>query len=213
MKRVGVVFRKLECIYFVNGSRHFCSLVGEVIKGCIALHSIHTFVFAVVDDFDNVVMVWLLQFKVNTGKYGRDVGMGNVRLNKALGVFKIVIVPAVLLPFAIEEFKGHCLFFLLVVSSTIFDNFDNPVRYGEGVDCMGFFDNTCVDVKDLVCALAIASGAKEYPRERARAHSVSNGWIIVGFNVGSKGGLLGKGSICLIPQRLLGGLFSQRTAK
>ncbi len=35
----------------------------------------------------------------------------------------------------------------------------------------------------------IASGAKEYPRERARAHGVGNGWIVVGFDIGSKGGL------------------------
>ena len=40
-----------------------------------------------------------------------------------------------------------------------------------------------------MCALAITNGAKEYPRERARAHSVGNGWILVGFDVGSKGGL------------------------
>jgi hypothetical protein len=28
----GVIFRKLECANFVNGSRHSCSLVGEVVK-------------------------------------------------------------------------------------------------------------------------------------------------------------------------------------
>jgi hypothetical protein len=55
---------------------------------CVA----YTFVFAVVDDFDDVVVVWLLQFKVDTRKFGRDVGMGNVRLNKALGIFKIVVL-------------------------------------------------------------------------------------------------------------------------
>jgi hypothetical protein len=111
--------------------------------------------------------------------------MGNVQLDKALGILEIVVLPVVLLPFAIEEFKGFCIVFLLVVSSPIFDDVDDPVWH----DHTGFFDDTRVDAKDLVCALAIASGAKEYPRESARAHSVGNGWIIVGFNVGSKGGL------------------------
>ncbi len=78
VKWAVVVFRELECVYFVNGSRHFCSLVGEVIKGCIALHSIYTLVFTVVNDFNDVVVVWLLRLKVDTGKFCRDVGMGNV---------------------------------------------------------------------------------------------------------------------------------------
>jgi hypothetical protein len=59
---------------------------------------------------------------------------------------------------------------------------------GRGV-IIWFFDDTCVDVKDLVCALAIASGAEEYHGECARVHRVGNGWIIVGFNVGFKVGL------------------------
>jgi hypothetical protein len=115
--------------------------------------------------------------------------MGNVQLDKALGGFKTVILPVILLPFWIEEFKRLCLVFLLVVSSPIFDNFEDPVRHGEGGHCMGFFDDTRVDAEDLLCALVIASGTTEYPRERARVHSVGNGWIIMGFNVGSKGGL------------------------
>jgi hypothetical protein len=78
VKWVGVIFRKLKCIYFINSIRHSCSLVGEVIEGCIALRSICTSVFAAINDFDNVVMVWMFRFKVNTGKFGRDVGMGNV---------------------------------------------------------------------------------------------------------------------------------------
>jgi hypothetical protein len=163
--------------------------VGEVIKGCIALRSIYTFVFTAVNDFDNVVVVWLLRFKVDTRKFGGDVRMGNIQIDKALGIFEIVVLPVVLLPCAIEEFKGFHLVFLLVASSPIFDGFDDPVRHGEGGDCTGFFDHTRVDVEDLVCALAISSGAKEYPRARARAHSVGYGWIIVCFNVGSKGGL------------------------
>jgi hypothetical protein len=105
--------------------------------------------------------------------------------------------------FFFEKFKGLCLVFLLVTSSPIFNNFDDPSQHGEEGDCTGFFNNTSVDVKDLVCALAIASGTKEYARERARAHTVGNGWIIVGFDVGSKVGLavfskLSEVALCLL---------------
>jgi hypothetical protein len=143
--------------------------------------------------------------------------MGNVKLNKAPGVFETIILPVLLLPFAIEESKGLCLVLLLVVSSPIFDDFDDPVRHREGGDHTGFIDDIRVDVEDLVCALAIAIGTEEYPREHARAHSVGNGWIIAGFDIGSIGGLAVffeiklrprlscGGSICLIPQQLLGG--------
>ncbi len=57
VKQVGVIFRELECVYFVNSIRHSCSLVGELIKGCIALRSIFTFVFAVIDDVNELVLI------------------------------------------------------------------------------------------------------------------------------------------------------------
>jgi hypothetical protein len=40
-----------------------------------------------------------------------------------------------------------------------------------------------------MCALAIASGTKEYARERAEVHGVGYSGVVVGLNVGSKGGL------------------------
>jgi hypothetical protein len=40
-----------------------------------------------------------------------------------------------------------------------------------------------------VCALAIASGTKEYARKRAKVHCVGYSGVVMGFNVGSKGGL------------------------
>ncbi len=40
-----------------------------------------------------------------------------------------------------------------------------------------------------MCALAIASGTKEYARERVEAHGVGYRGVVVGFNVGSEGGL------------------------
>ncbi len=57
---VGVDFKKLECVNFVNNSRHSCSLVGGVIKGCIVLCSIYTFIFAVFNNFNDLVVVGLL---------------------------------------------------------------------------------------------------------------------------------------------------------
>jgi hypothetical protein len=80
----------------------------------------------------------MLRFKVDNRKFGRDVGMDNVQLNKALGAFKIVILSVVLLLFAIEEFKRLHLVFFLVVSFPIFNNFDDPVRHWEGGDHMVF---------------------------------------------------------------------------
>ncbi len=55
-----------------------------------------------------------------------------------------------------------------MASAPIFDNFDDPIRHGEGDDHMGFIKDTPVDVKYLVCALAIANGTKEYARKVQR---------------------------------------------
>ncbi len=115
--------------------------------------------------------------------------MGNIQFIKSLIIFKIILIPVVLLSFLVEKFEGICLVFFLMVFVQIFDNFDDPIYHGEGGDCIRFFKKTRVDVEYLVCALAFASETKEYARERAKAHSVGNGWIIVGFKVGSKGGL------------------------
>ncbi len=39
-----------------------------------------------------------------------------------------------------------------------------------------------------MCALAIASGTKEYAREHAKAHGVGYSGVVMSFNVGSEGG-------------------------
>jgi hypothetical protein len=114
--------------------------------------------------------------------------VGNIQFNKSLVVFEVIIVPVILLLFAVEKFKDLCLVFLLVASAPVVDNFDDPIRHGKGSDRMGFFYNTRVDVEYLVCALVIASGTKEYAWERAKAHGVGYSGVVVGFNVGSKGG-------------------------
>ena len=44
----------------VDRCGHSCRLVWEVIQGCIALRSVNTFVFAFLNDFDNLVVTGLL---------------------------------------------------------------------------------------------------------------------------------------------------------
>jgi hypothetical protein len=189
MEWVGIIFRELKCVDFVNGGRHSCILLGEVIKGCIALRSVDTFVFALFNNFDHLVVLRLLQFKVGTREFSGNIRVSNIRFNKSLVLLKVIIVPVILLLFAVEKFKGLCLVFLLVVYAPIVNNFDDPIRHGKGSDQTGFFNNTHVDVEYLVCALAIASGTIEYARERAKAHGVGYSGVIVGFNVGFEGGL------------------------
>ncbi len=153
------------------------------------LCSIDTFLFALFNKFDNLVVLRLLRFKVNTRELGGNIGVSNIQFDKSLVVFEVIIVPVVLLLFAVEKFKGFCLVFLLVASAPIVKDFDNPIRHGKGSEQTGFFNNTRVDVKYLVCALAIASRTKEYAREHAKAHGVGYSGFVVGFNVGSEGGL------------------------
>ncbi len=92
-------------------------------------------------------------------------------------------------------------------SAPIFDNFDDPIQHLEGGDHKGFLNDTRADVKFLVCALVIASGTKEYARERAKAHSIGNGWISMGFNKGSEGGLVVFLKIEFVARWSCGGVF------
>ncbi len=43
----------------VNRGGHSCRLVGEVVQECIALRSINTFVFTLLNDFDDLVVTGL----------------------------------------------------------------------------------------------------------------------------------------------------------
>jgi hypothetical protein len=64
--------------------------------------------------------------------------MANIQFNKALVIFKIIILPVVLLPLLIEKFKGLHPVFLLVALAPILNNFDDPIRHGERCDCTRF---------------------------------------------------------------------------
>jgi hypothetical protein len=90
---VGDIFRELKCVDFVDIGRHSCSLLGKVIKGCIALCSLDTFVFTLFNNFDHLVVLRLLQIKVDTGEFGGNFGVGKIQFNKSLVVFKVIIVP------------------------------------------------------------------------------------------------------------------------
>jgi hypothetical protein len=144
--------------------------------------------------------------------------MCDIRFNQAFVVFEVVVVPVVLLSFLVEEFERSCFVLLLMASSPVFDDGDDPIWHGEGGNGAGFLAYTCINIEYLVCALAVASRAEEYSRERAGAHCILDGWIIVGFKVGAKGGFCSvsrsrvrgrgqspKGSTCQIPRQLLGG--------
>jgi hypothetical protein len=88
--------------------------------------------------------------------------MGNVQFNESFVILEVIIVPVILLSFLVEEFEGACFVLLLVASSPIFDDGDDPIWHGEGGDGAGFFYCARIDVEYLVCALVIASGTKEY---------------------------------------------------
>ncbi len=53
----------------VDCGSHSCCVMGEIIRGSIADGGIGAFVLACLDDFDNVVVTPLFQFKVDTWKF------------------------------------------------------------------------------------------------------------------------------------------------
>ncbi len=59
-----------------------------------------------------------------------------------------------------------------------------------------------------MCALTIASGTKEYARKRAKTHGVGYSGVVVGFNVGYKGGFAVFCEIDFMAKdNLVGGVF------
>jgi hypothetical protein len=114
--------------------------------------------------------------------------MCDIRFDQAFVVFEVVVIPVLLLSFLIEEFEHACFVLLLMVSSPVFDDGDDSIWHGEGGYGVGFLDYACINIKYLVCALAVASQAKEYSWERLGAHCFRDGWVVVGFDVGAEGG-------------------------
>ncbi len=75
-----------------------------------------------------------------------------------------------------------------MASSPVIDNGNDPGGHEKGRDHAWFFDDTGVNIKNFVSALAIAGWAEEDPREGAKLHVICNRGTVVGFNVSAKGG-------------------------
>jgi hypothetical protein len=114
--------------------------------------------------------------------------MCDIRFLQAFVIFKVIVVPVVLLSFLVEEFERACFVLLLMASSPVFDDGNDPIWRGEGGNGAGFLDYACINIKYFVCALAVASQAEEYSWERLGAHCICDGRIVMGFNVGAEGG-------------------------
>ncbi len=114
--------------------------------------------------------------------------MCDIRFNQAFIVFKVIIVPVVLLSFLVEEFERACFVLLLMALSPVFDDGNDPIWHGEGGNGAGFLDYACINIEYLVCALAVASWAEEFSWERSGAHCIRDGRVVVGFDVGAEGG-------------------------
>ena len=114
--------------------------------------------------------------------------MCDIRFDQAFVVFKVVVVPVVLLLFLVEEFERACFVLLLMALSLVFDDGNDPIWHGEGGNGAGFLDYACINIEYLVCALAVASRAEEYSWECSGAHCICDGWVSVGFEVGAEGG-------------------------
>ena len=72
-------------------------------------------------------------------------------------------------------------------SSPVFCDGNDSVWHGKGGNGARFLDYSGVDAKYFACALSITSWVKEYAWERAGAHCVCDGWIIMGFDLESEG--------------------------
>ncbi len=91
--------------------------------------------------------------------------MCDIRFDQAFIVFKVVVVPVVLLSFLVEEFERACFVLLLMASSPVFNDSNDPIWHGERGNGAGFLDYACINIEYLVCALAVASQAEEYSWE------------------------------------------------
>ena len=89
--------------------------------------------------------------------------MGNIQLDKALIVFKIIVLPVVLLPFSIEKFEGFCLVFLLVASAPIFNDLMTLSGMGRGVIVWDFLTTPVLMLKTLCVPWRLPVGPRNMP--------------------------------------------------
>ncbi len=86
---------------FVDCREHSCSVARDIIEGGVAYGGINTFIFAGLEHIDNVVMVWLLGFKVDAGEFSRELGVAHRILDEALFILQVIIIPVLELFLAI----------------------------------------------------------------------------------------------------------------
>ncbi len=124
---------------FINHGCHSWSVAREVVNGGIVGRRINAFVFAGLNDLNNVVVVRLLQLQVNTQKFSEDAGAGiGVGFDEAFIVVEIVFVPIVYLPFAIEEYEGTRFILLCMASSPVVDDRNCQARSVRPLACVEY---------------------------------------------------------------------------
>ncbi len=89
--------------------------------------------------------------------------------------------------------------------SPVVDSGNDPVGYEEGCDRAWVFYHAGVDFKNFVSALAIAGWAKEDFWERVKFHGICNCGVVVGFDIGAKGGDAVFGKIKFVTKDNFGG--------
>ena len=80
---------------------HSCSVARDIVKGGIVYGSIDMFIIAGLKHFDDMVMVWLLEFEVDAGEFGRELGVALEILNEALFILQDLVIPVLELFLAI----------------------------------------------------------------------------------------------------------------
>ncbi len=89
-------FHPVTDLDLIDHGPHCWAVAREVIKGGVAGCCVNAFIFAGLNDLNNVVLARLLRLQVNTQELSGDAGAGiSVRFGKAFFVVEIVVVPTV----------------------------------------------------------------------------------------------------------------------
>ncbi len=78
---------------FINRCCHSWGVAREVVKGSVAGYRVNAFIFADLNDLNNMVVERLLQLQINTQEFsGDDVAGISVGFDEAFFIVEIVIV-------------------------------------------------------------------------------------------------------------------------
>jgi hypothetical protein len=86
---------------FLDRCEHSCNVARKIMEEGVAYGGIDEFIVSGLEHFDDVVMVWLLGFKVDAGEFSRELGVALGILKEALFVLQVVIIPVIELFLAI----------------------------------------------------------------------------------------------------------------